>query len=243
MTTTKFVARDEAIFDFRDLSKVQLKNDYVPAFGTKWDDVLSAVTDRPTGNMFRSLRKAQCNLCCKSTFKRCHSATRNTTIADRSHWPKDILSRKSTILFKARNRNEDSPCNGSSRQRKKEKAKTMTKTTPTEETVYVGVPKANSEFSWDYAVNSRRSGTDNLFIADTQDLKPMPPSDILLEMVHNKRGGHSQHGYLISIPMWDGAKSCAPLCTKRWAALGARISRFQSSEEEGERSPRSKSRS
>ena len=30
----------EAILDFRDLSKVQLKNDSVKAFGSKWDEAL-----------------------------------------------------------------------------------------------------------------------------------------------------------------------------------------------------------
>ena len=38
----------EAILDFRDLSKVVLKNDIVQSFETKWDEGLSAVTDRLT---------------------------------------------------------------------------------------------------------------------------------------------------------------------------------------------------
>ena len=41
----KICGDNEAIFDFRDLSKVQLKNDKVHAFDTKWDEVLSAVTE------------------------------------------------------------------------------------------------------------------------------------------------------------------------------------------------------
>ena len=50
---------NEAISDFRDLSKVQLKNDSVQAFDTKWDEILSAVTDRPTDNILESLYKMQ----------------------------------------------------------------------------------------------------------------------------------------------------------------------------------------
>ena len=50
---------NEAILDFRDLSNVQLKNDNVQASDTKWDKVLSAVTDRPTDSMMESLFKMQ----------------------------------------------------------------------------------------------------------------------------------------------------------------------------------------
>ena len=46
---------NEAILDFRDLLKVQSKNDNVQAFDTKWDEVLSAVTDRPTTTFLESL--------------------------------------------------------------------------------------------------------------------------------------------------------------------------------------------
>ena len=38
-----------AILDFRDSSKVHLNNDDVQAFDTKWDEALSAVTDRLVG--------------------------------------------------------------------------------------------------------------------------------------------------------------------------------------------------
>ena len=51
---------NEAIFDFRDLSKVHLKNNNnVLAFDTKWDKVLTAVTNRPTESIFESLYKMQ----------------------------------------------------------------------------------------------------------------------------------------------------------------------------------------
>ena len=50
---------NEAILDFRDLSKVQLQNDSVRAFATKWDEVSSAVTDRPTDSILESLYQMQ----------------------------------------------------------------------------------------------------------------------------------------------------------------------------------------
>ena len=39
--------------------KVQLKNDIFQAFDTKRDDVISAVTDRPTDSILESLYKMQ----------------------------------------------------------------------------------------------------------------------------------------------------------------------------------------
>ena len=50
---------NEAILDFRDLSKVQVKNDNVQAFSTNWDEVLSAVSDRLTDRILESLYKMQ----------------------------------------------------------------------------------------------------------------------------------------------------------------------------------------
>ena len=49
---------NEAILDFRDLSKAQLKSDNVQTFDTKWDEEWSAVTDRLTA-LWRSLYKMQ----------------------------------------------------------------------------------------------------------------------------------------------------------------------------------------
>ena len=46
----KISGDNEAILDFRDLSKVQFKNDNVQAFDTEWDKELSAVTDRLADN-------------------------------------------------------------------------------------------------------------------------------------------------------------------------------------------------
>ena len=48
---------NEAILDFRHLTKKQLKSDNVQAFDAKWDEVLSAVTDRPTDSKLESLYK------------------------------------------------------------------------------------------------------------------------------------------------------------------------------------------
>ena len=50
---------NEAILDLRDFSKVQLNSGNVRAFDTKLDEVLSAVTDRPTDNILESLCKMQ----------------------------------------------------------------------------------------------------------------------------------------------------------------------------------------
>ena len=46
---------NEAILDLRDVSKVQLKNANVQAFDTKWSEVSSAVTNRPTDSILESL--------------------------------------------------------------------------------------------------------------------------------------------------------------------------------------------
>ena len=50
---------NEAILDFRDLSKVQLMFGNFQAFDTKWDEVLQAVTDRPTDSILESLFQMQ----------------------------------------------------------------------------------------------------------------------------------------------------------------------------------------
>ena len=55
----KLCGDNEVILDFGDLSKVQLMNDNVQAFDTTWDDVFSAVTDRPTVSKLESLYKMQ----------------------------------------------------------------------------------------------------------------------------------------------------------------------------------------
>ena len=49
---------NDAIWDFRDFSKVQLENDNVQAFDTRWDEVLSAVTDRPADSILDSVQDA-----------------------------------------------------------------------------------------------------------------------------------------------------------------------------------------
>ena len=48
---------NDAILDLRLLSQVQSKNDNVQAFGTRWNEVLSAVIDRPIDNIWASLYK------------------------------------------------------------------------------------------------------------------------------------------------------------------------------------------
>ena len=55
----KITGDNDAILDSRDFSNVQLKNDNVQAFDTKWDEVLSAVTDRPTDSILECRCKLQ----------------------------------------------------------------------------------------------------------------------------------------------------------------------------------------
>ena len=56
---SKMIGDDDAILDVRDLPQVQLQNDNVQAFDTKLNEVTSAVTDRPIGNILVSLYKMQ----------------------------------------------------------------------------------------------------------------------------------------------------------------------------------------
>ena len=58
-TSSKLVATMKTSWPSELYQKVHLKNDHVLAFYTKWDEVLSAVTDRPTDNMLESLYKMQ----------------------------------------------------------------------------------------------------------------------------------------------------------------------------------------
>ena len=58
-TSSKLVATMKTSWPSEIYQKVYLKNDHVQAFYTKWDEVLSAVTDRPTDNMLESLYKMQ----------------------------------------------------------------------------------------------------------------------------------------------------------------------------------------
>ena len=53
------VAQRNHIGTPRDFANVQWKNDNVQAFDTKWDDVSSAITDRPADNKLGSLYKMQ----------------------------------------------------------------------------------------------------------------------------------------------------------------------------------------
>ena len=46
LQTNSFAWMIYEIWDFKDLSTVQLKNDNIQAFDTKWEQVFSAVTDR-----------------------------------------------------------------------------------------------------------------------------------------------------------------------------------------------------
>ena len=50
---------NQATLDFRDLSHVQSKNDNVHIFDTKWNEILSSVTDRLTESILESLYKMQ----------------------------------------------------------------------------------------------------------------------------------------------------------------------------------------
>ena len=60
MTSSKLVAAMELPWT-TEIIKVQLKNDNVQAFDTKWSEVISADTDRRTHSILNRLQDA----CCK----------------------------------------------------------------------------------------------------------------------------------------------------------------------------------
>ena len=82
----KIKGDNDAILDFRDLSKDQVRNDNVQSFDTNLDEVLSAVTDRPTDNILESLFKIQVEKSEDWTYLLHVYAqeTRNAMIPDRS---------------------------------------------------------------------------------------------------------------------------------------------------------------
>ena len=95
--------------------------------------------------IFKLILRKHWNMCCKSTFKRRHSATRNTTIADWCCWPEDISSRRSKNLISKREIETRTDLQWELRGevKQKEKAKNMPNTTPREETAVVGSQEAN----------------------------------------------------------------------------------------------------
>ena len=56
---SKISGDNEAILDFRVYQKVQQENDNAQGFDSQLDEVLSAVTDRPTDSMLESLHNMQ----------------------------------------------------------------------------------------------------------------------------------------------------------------------------------------
>ena len=80
-----------------------------------------------------------------------------------------------------------------------------------------------------YAMNTGGSWTGDMWIADTADLKTMPPSEIHLKNIQIKRGGHGKERKEMCIPMQDGdilqESRYPPLCTKREATSGKNVNR------------------
>ena len=101
----KLVATMKPSWTSKDLTKVPFKNDNVQAFDTNWDLVFWQTYQQHIGESVQDASwKSRKNLkmCCKSTLKTRQLATRNTTIANWSSWPKDISSIKSKILISKR---------------------------------------------------------------------------------------------------------------------------------------------
>ena len=134
--------------------KAQLKNDSVQAFDAKWDEVLSAVTDRLAKNILEGRYKMQIesrkswHMCCKSSLKRRHSATRNTTFAHWSLCCRDISSRKiKDSHFKARNRDDDRPAMGAPSKGKAGKGKFNAKNNSEREDCVRWITKGQCSFA------------------------------------------------------------------------------------------------
>ena len=102
---------NEAILDFRDLFNVQFKNDNVQALNTKWDEVLSAISDRRYKMQvenFEALAYLLQAYAQETTFgdKKCDYC-RWKLVAER-HLQQQI----NDSHLKARNRDEDRPATG-----------------------------------------------------------------------------------------------------------------------------------
>ena len=129
--------------------KIKLKNDNVQVFDTKWDEALSAATDRPTDSILESLYKMRVGKSKElkyvlqvhaeeTTFgdKKCDNCRLKFMV--RRHVEQKI---RESLLF-ARNRDEDRPAIGvpSKGEKRKEKAKAHAKkTTLREEIACVGL--------------------------------------------------------------------------------------------------------
>ena len=104
---------NEAILDITDLSEVQLENDNVQAFDTKWDDVLSAYTERPTDSMLVSLYKMQVQKSDELKYL-LQVYAQETTLGDDDDCRLKLMMAQTHLVqkikeanFKARNRDED----------------------------------------------------------------------------------------------------------------------------------------
>ena len=110
---------NEAIWDFRDLSKVQLNNDNVQPFNSKWDEALSAVTDRPTDNKLESLYKMQVEKSKELTYL-LQVYTQETSFGDKKYdycrlklmSQRHLEQKINDSHFTARNLDEDRPAIG-----------------------------------------------------------------------------------------------------------------------------------
>ena len=85
---------NEPFGNFRDLSNVQLKNDNVQASDTKWDEILSAVTGRPTDSILESLHKSLIEKSRNDTWRQ-----ERRLLQIEVFGPKTISSRNSKILI------------------------------------------------------------------------------------------------------------------------------------------------
>ena len=132
---------NEAILDIRDLSNVPIKNDSVLAFDAKCDEVLSAVTDRPSDNMYKMQVEKSDEL--KYVLQ---VYAQETTFGDKNDDCRLKLMAQRLLEVNSQQEIEtmtDLQLELRAMEKRKGKVKTMTKTSPREETARVGSREAN----------------------------------------------------------------------------------------------------
>ena len=158
---------NEAILDLGDLSNIQSENDNVQGFDAKWDEILSAVTDRPADNILETLQDASWKVGrIEILVAILHSNNDiwrqwSMTLADGSWWSKNISSRK------ARNRDEDRPAIGApSKEKAKGKSKANAKKTPGDYIRWIIKANPHLEKHAHWSMTRRREGTTSFTFSD-----------------------------------------------------------------------------
>ena len=138
---------NEAISDLKHLPKVKLENDHVQDFDTKWDEVWSAVTDRPTDSILES--RYQIRVDESEGLKYLLQVyAQETTVGDKKcdyckievDGPKTSRAENQGFSCESEKPRRGQTCNGNSDQGKSKRKRQIKckKTTPREETASVG---------------------------------------------------------------------------------------------------------